>query len=92
MSDNKDDIVQEEKPDEKVSKFVLEGSMARMSENNRRMFIALLSIIVALLINNMMWQSFAKEILNDKILNKEYLREIVKEIVREIEYEQETDS
>ena len=51
---------------DKVSKFVHEGDMSRMAENNRRIFIALLATIASFLINNIVWLRFFRRTLGSK--------------------------
>lgn len=48
----------EEKMRESVPYFVHEGMMQRMSENNKRLLIALTIALTALLLNNVTWIVF----------------------------------
>lgn len=67
----------EEKNIEPVPYFIHEGIMARMAECNKKLLIALLAAVIALVVNNIVWVVYEGVVHgNDK----------------EIVYEQETDS
>lgn len=70
-------LEEEKKTVEPVPYFIHEGIMARMAECNKKLLIALIVAVVALVINNIVWVVYEGVVHGDD---------------KEIVYEQETDT